>query len=671
MELNSQEINKLDKRILTSLHSQTTIDNYGAVIRELVQNSMDANATRIIIRLDLNSIGAIISDNGYGISPDNLDKIGERYSTSKLKSWSDLKNVKSFGFRGEALHFISSMTDFSIISKHKSYKSAFKVYTNGSSKKICIYDLDKNSKTLFHMELIQKAGTIVSFRNLFHNLPVRRKHIISLSSHKLIEQVREAVFVSLIKNPLIHIIVYEDNFKTGELSKCFEVNCQSGSYSDIYKNIYGITNLVDSMPISAKFMNYTICGFIGEAQANKNQFVFINNRPFCIPSEHSKELNKLFNSFNTLDSEQDLIKSSGPFCQFQTFLLYVSTPTETSELIQTPSKMVYYSKHWPFIFEMVKKIFIRYAESRGVSNEVLREKFLKTPSPKKQSIQMSFSPSLARFAYNSNMKSNDIQEIEYNPQDSYGTGSPRKKRKSNSQLGTSHSCVSSHSPSHIKIESSISRDDLKNRNYRIVKQIDKKFILLSMNKEKANNLIILDQHASDERVKVEKLFKEFIESVVDPTINISLRLLNPIEISLSHSEIGLFHEYIENLKMFGINFQSSNNKILVTHLPHYLLEKVKDDCKFLKLSLLQHLHDLENKVKSTTLGDNWIADINALPRVLVEIINSKSCRSAIMFGEHLTMHQMEVLVRDLGNCKLPFQCAHGRPTIVPLVNLSN
>ncbi|KAK6465176.1 hypothetical protein DFJ63DRAFT_332609 [Scheffersomyces coipomensis] len=690
MYSDGRKITKLDEDILQKLQSQVTIDSFGTAIKELVQNSIDAEAKKIIVKVDVTSLSAMVCDDGFGMIPENLEKIGERFYTSKLSSSQDLKSISTFGFRGEALHSLNTISKLHVISKHKSYNSSYKLHNNGLRKQSMIFDFDKlPTDNGFLPDTIKTEGTIISFSNLFHNVPIRRDHILRLPNYKLVDEVRGGIFESLVKSPSVHIVVYQVNHLSKELAKLFEVNDPKDKYAGSFKSVYGDNLLLHYETIHASFRGFKISGFIGNPQSKKFQFIFINGRSFNIPAEDLKDLNKIFRKLdNVEDSPRKSTTVGTPFYQFQTFVINVKCQSSTEELLQDPTKTIYNSKNWEIIFKLLKKMFVSYVESRGLQMNLPHINMDKTPSPKKQrTVESPYSPSLARFALNTHSKVGYLRESEVkgivqgSDQNSVSpTKASRLKKFPILENGglIARACKSNdvsdadiYKPKSEIAELSISKQDFKVGNYRVIRQIDKKFILLQMNINKTSNLIIVDQHACDERINVERLLREFVETILNQDIDLSTELSNPIRLNISQHDHILFDQYRENFKLYGIKYAEDKDSFCITHLPPILIEKVKDDTKFLESCLLQHIYDLNNNIKSAKLNDDCFINISNLPRIIIEIINSKSCRSSIMFGDVLSIEQMEKMIQDLSNCRLPFQCAHGRPSIVPLINLSD
>lgn len=121
----SNRIEPLPPTLSERLNSQTHVVSITSALKEVVQNSIDAKATTITIQLNLYSMHFVVIDNGIGLLPAELDLIGRPNVTSKLKRWNQIKNVKTYGFRGNALHSISEVSKITIITKVKNYNSSW------------------------------------------------------------------------------------------------------------------------------------------------------------------------------------------------------------------------------------------------------------------------------------------------------------------------------------------------------------------------------------------------------------------------------------------------------------------------------------------------------------------------------------------------------------------
>jgi DNA mismatch repair protein MLH3 len=250
----------------------------------------------------------------------------------------------------------------------------------------------------------------------------------------------------------------------------------------------------------------------------------------------------------------------------------------------------------------------------------------------------------------------------------------------------------------------ISKDAL--RNAEVVSQVDKKFILVKLRTSDMKTpsrgletaysgmLVIVDQHAADERIRIEGLMEELCtllpdgssaspaESRVQTTY-----LEKPLAFDLSHKEIALLGTHKAHFADWGILYDlpsgnveagKATQRIQVRYLPPGIIERCKLDPRLLiELIRTEAWNCAEKGPRSQPIpSDNttdpkhqWLHRIHNCPQGLIDMLNSRACRSAIMFNDELSLDQCKMLVRRLAGCMFPFQCAHGRPSLVPLVDL--
>ena len=211
---------------------------------------------------------------------------------------------------------------------------------------------------------------------------------------------------------------------------------------------------------------------------------------------------------------------------------------------------------------------------------------------------------------------------------------------------------------------SLSRDALKNA--RVISQVDKKFVLICLEEEtqrflneRSELLVLVDQHAADERIRVELLLATLGSS--------STQLAKPIIFELQAREHGLLGRYAAYLADWGILYDiqslpgSHNCRLSVKALPSAIAERCRIEPKV--------LIELIRTVAWKRSEDGSSVTRKACPQGLLDMLNSRACRSAIMFNDELTLEEAQTLIKRLGDCKFPFQCAHGRPSMIPLVDL--
>ena len=249
---------------------------------------------------------------------------------------------------------------------------------------------------------------------------------------------------------------------------------------------------------------------------------------------------------------------------------------------------------------------------------------------------------------------------------------------------------------------------------RVIAQVDKKFILVSIDNDTVEGgsedqrygkkvLALIDQHAADERIRVEKLFDELctplplqdqrftcgmgyggLDSAITTTV-----LIKKIIFETSISERKLFADNASRFADWGILYEISPSqqspepsasgkcRITVKTLPECIAEKCRVDPNSLigimRREVWKYQHPGYTKASAQAKNEKaagWLSRIGDCPQGILEMLHSRACRSAIMFNDELSIEQCESLVQQLGVCAFPFQCAHGRPSMIPLVDMS-
>uniref|UniRef100_A0A8C8R4N8 MutL homolog 3 n=1 Tax=Pelusios castaneus TaxID=367368 RepID=A0A8C8R4N8_9SAUR len=256
-------IKRLVEEVQARLRSGVAINSLGQCVEELVLNSIDAKATCVAIRVDLETFKVQVVDNGSGMGREDLNKVGSRYFTSKCNSVEDLENLKFYGFRGEAVASIASMASIVEISSktNKTAKTFMKLFQNGKSLQVCEAELTRPS-----------GGTTVTVCNLFHHLPVRRKCMDPMLEF---ERVRQKVEALSLMHPSVSFSLRND-------ASCSMV-LQLPKAKDMcsrFCQIYGLGRTQKLRKINYKSGGFELSGYISaEGHYNKNmQFLYVNNR---------------------------------------------------------------------------------------------------------------------------------------------------------------------------------------------------------------------------------------------------------------------------------------------------------------------------------------------------------------------------------------------------------
>nr|XP_037840197.1 DNA mismatch repair protein Mlh3 isoform X5 [Chlorocebus sabaeus] len=253
----------LSVEVQAKLRSGLAISSLGQCVEELALNSIDAEAKCVAVRVNMETFQVQVIDNGFGMGSDDVEKVGNRYFTSKCHSVQDLENPRFYGFRGEALANIADMASAVEISskKNRTMKTFVKLFQSGKALKACEADVTRPS-----------AGTTVTVYNLFYQLPVRRK---CMDPRLEFEKVRQRIEALSLMHPSISFSLRNDvsGSMVLQLPKTKDV-CSR------FCQIYGLGKSQKLREISFKYKQFELSGYISsEAHYNKNmQFLFVNKR---------------------------------------------------------------------------------------------------------------------------------------------------------------------------------------------------------------------------------------------------------------------------------------------------------------------------------------------------------------------------------------------------------
>lgn len=554
---------RLDQSVTRLLKSQVTAPSYEQSIVEIVQNSIDAGATKIDVNLQPSNYGFVVNDNGCGMKPDDMDKIGRSY-TSKCASVKDLRDLRTYGFRGEALVSIGDLSMLTITSKVKEYASGYTIRI-GQGKKLTGY-----------MEPCEEQGTKVVVTNLFGNMPVRRQKV-------SINKVKDLLYTTVIGNNGIQVNVFLDGGRKFT-SREFKL---------------------EGKKVEVDYGEIKMSGFI---TGGKTQLVLVNRRKLIAPQLYRK-----------------LSKKYG-----MSFIFFVTAPLTEHELVQNPQKEIYDSK----LVDKISKMITGTAEE------------LQKLSKKNKAVNL---PNV--YGEEKNYISDKQQHLDF------------KTARVNAKI------LEQKDPTEVKFDTSrffsngVNKPELADlkiprealTNCQLIAQIENAFIMvkLKMDKEGYKLLVLFDQHAADERVRLERYVADFVNLPKQPK-----ELNTPTQVQVPE-------EYIPLFKQWGVLI----DKDRVTHIPQLIESRAKESSSFVKQLIDDHVHALNTGNASKLRLPTSHSIIRAIPSKLLSVLNSNACRSAIMFGDELTFDLCQELIYNLSKCDLPFQCAHGRPSIVPLTKI--
>ncbi|MCD5380808.1 DNA mismatch repair endonuclease MutL, partial [Candidatus Gracilibacteria bacterium] len=580
-----------------------------SVVKELVENSIDAGATSVKVEIKEGGIEEIVViDDGGGIDKDDLSLVTEKYTTSKITSIEDLYNVMTFGFRGEALASISSVSRFQIVSK-----------TADSDFGYCLEVIDGEESDV--MESPCETGTKIIVKNLFYNTPARLNYL----KKPRTEYTHIADFLKQmsLSYPEVAFELVSDEktvftYRQGE-------DLQTRIYS-----VYGEDFFENTLELNVEMSGIKLSGFISDPKvsfgSNKKQSLFVNKRIIKSPLIF-KAISNAYNRFI-------------PHSQHSGYVLNIDVnPTEVDVNVH-PRKLEVRFANESSIFRGIYHAIQSRLEGVSLMNLGDSEESNNTED-------------VNRFS----SSQNNFQQVAGGKNPEYYTGSgtkfksysPYKNTSANPGQGKigeamnfSESIINGATPFSGEREGlGMSSENSGNLNDtplgRIIGQMHNSYILV----QTEEGLKILDQHALAERIIYEKLVNNQYSEATQG-------LLIGESITLSASELDIIDKHTAIFEEMGFEWEKlSNGIVMINAIPDFIK---KDRIASIFTGVIQDIGELGNK-KSLTLEE-----------VRNKIFAYASCRSAIKFGHKLSLFEMNKLLHD-SVIDYSATCPHGRPVV--------
>ena len=612
------KINLLSSKIYNRIAAGEVVERPFSVVKELVENSIDAGATSIEVEIENGGISSIkITDNGFGIEKTELKKALLPHATSKISKLSDLDNICSLGFRGEALASISSVSKTTITSKPKDQELGASITCDGGEMQ----------------EVVDCAcvdGTIITVNNLFYNTPVREKFLKSEKSEE--SEISATVARFILGNPDISFKYIVDG-KT-------IYNSFGDGFGAAVACVYGIETIANCYYIDVEKHGIKVNGYIGKHHFTKGnrsyQTAFVNGR-YVVNQTISSSISNAYSSY--------LMKRQYPF-----YVLRISLPSEIVDVNVHPNKLdVRFANNqivYGTIYSVISKVLDGSSEALNIissnnanSNEntdKITQDYVTHNAPKTEK------------KYD-DLVFNDIKV------DTLSKSMPKVQEK----LSTSDDTIDIFAENKLYLEKleKEKQEKLKNaignngviqenvviaRDLKYIGQVLNTYLVL----EDGEDLYLADQHAAHERILFDKLNQSLKNADV-----VSQPLLLPYVLTVNSAEFDFLIGKISLLNSMGIEISEFGiNAFQVSAIPSFLtemnLKKFFDDI----------LADL-NSLKALTVND-----------LLVEKIAQKACKSAIKSGDKLNELDIEVLVNKLKE-NIGLKCPHGRPVVVKITRM--
>ncbi|MEJ5287049.1 MAG: DNA mismatch repair protein MutL [Candidatus Kapaibacterium sp.] len=599
--LHNNKIHILPEYIANQIAAGEVVQRPESVVKELVENSLDAEAKTIAVVIHKGGKQLIhVVDDGVGMSKEDLALSIKRHATSKIYTAEDLEAILTYGFRGEALASIASVANLEIRTKRKEDEIGWRLISE-PNKEPTIEPISMDN------------GTQVFVRNLFFNVPARRKFLKSdITEFRYISDT--LLKIALCRNDVRFVFYDED-------SLVFDV--YPSSPKQRIRELLGENIYSSILDVDYEYAGIRIHGFIGQPHlaktARAEQYLFLNGR-----SIRSRALNYAV----LLAYEHLLEKQTNPF-----FLLHIELDPRRYDVNVHPQKHEVKFDDEKFIFNVINSAVAKtLAENNlapALSIEAKFEPFQKvsTEQPEKsQPTQFvnkitgeiidksNFQQSQKNFDFKSNFK------FKYQ-------GKPEQSIKSNID-----NLLQSIEQTSLTVETQ--------KQWKTITQIHNKFILI----EKEDRIVIIDQHAAHERI----LFEKARKAVYENERNIQ-QLLFPLSIDLNPLEFSIAKEILPELRNLGFILELQNNgELELFGVPTDIIHNEPVDI----------LKEIISSFGETTEIKN--------SNTREYLIATYSCKAAIKTGQPLSVQEMEALVNELYKCEIPYACPHGRPTIIEM-----
>ena len=658
-------INILDDLTINKIAAGEVVERPSSVTKELIENSIDASSTQIVIDIvDGGKKQIRITDNGEGIPSSEVDKSFLRHATSKIKKIDDLYDLYSLGFRGEALASIASVSRLEMITKTKDEPLGTKVVLEGG-------------KEVLKEPVGTKNGTTIIIKDLFFNTPVRQKFL--KSTHAETINISDLINKLAIGNTNVQ-------FKYINNGKLMLNTPGDNKLISVIRSIYGKEIVENLIEINEEGSFCNINGYIGKNniyRSNKNlQHIYINNR--------------YVRSKIILDAINEAYKSIIPINKHGVCFLNIDINPAKIDVNIHPTKM-------EIKFENDKDLYIEIRDllKKKLLNTALIGKYenyddkfkvnesKETYLQEKEAYLQTFNNLNKENEEDKNLNKatpkNDFSELNsfMSLSEALSKNNKVEENKANKEKVKDNTITSNNIEKEIKLQSienkkneffidgvvdvsksfsfdelnslnekndkkaelnQISEENIKSENrfsitdFRVVGSILNTYIVL----EKNEAMYLLDQHAAHEKVLYEEYMKKFKNHKIDMQM-----LLDPIVMEFSNVDMMKIENNMDLFLNFGFEIELfGNNHIMVRGVP--TIFGTPESEKFI-LQIIDNMEDLSSSYDLK--GDKFA---------------SMACRAAIKANDKIHIIEMKKLLLQMEKCENPFTCPHGRPTIVEI-----
>lgn len=564
-------IKVMDEILANKIAAGEVIEKCVSIVKELVENSIDAKSSNI--RVDLINSGVTeikVTDDGVGMDHDDAVLAFQRHATSKLKSEDDLFKISSLGFRGEALPSIASVSEVSL-----------KTSTGDKG----TYILIKGGKIITNECCEARCGTEIIVRKLFYNTPARLKHLSSLYSE--LANISDFINKIALSYPDISFILTNDG-------KTLLNTSGNGNLLKVINNIYGIDITKKMIEINNTDGEYNIYGYISMPEVTKssrNHMITIVNGRVVRNQEVNKTINDSYHTFKPDD-------------RYPIVVLKIDVDTSLVDVNIHPTKQdVKFGK-----LEELKELI-----SSTISEELKKIRLI--PKIKNKEYDIPINNIMVNTI-------NNYEDIDEKPNESYEEITLNLE---------------------VKEETPIYKEVIKEEKEKVpmmypVGLVKGTYIIC----QNELGMYMIDQHAANERVNYEYYYYAL------NNLTESIDMLIPINIELPFNEYIVVKENLNILRNMHFDIEEFGvNSFIIRSHPIWLPKGNEE------LAIRKIIELIISKEKNFDI-------LKFNDRVAMTV----SCKASIKANDNISIDEMQTLINKLRNCKNPYTCPHGRPTII-------
>lgn len=599
----------LNQETIDKIAAGEVVERPCSVVKELVENAIDAGSTAITVEIKEGGISFIrITDNGCGIERDQVAVAFYRHSTSKILSAEDLLTVKSLGFRGEALSSISAVARVELITKTYDELTGTRYVIEGS-------------KELSNEEIGAPDGTTFIVKDLFYNVPARRKFLKTAQTEG--SYISDMVEKLALSHPDISFKFINNNQTKLHTSG-------NGNRKDIIYHIFGREISSSLLEVKHECEYFKVEGFIGKpviTRGNRNyENYFINGR-YVKSNILSRAIEEAYKSF--------LMQHQYPFT-----VLYFTFFSELDVNVHPTKMELRFDNNNEIYVELCDTIYAILSRKEMIPEVPVDS----TPAPKKivheykEPIPEPFEKRRINEVRAAESRSVYGQSVTSAVKD-YSAIEPAAKTPETSTAYEPAQAVTGTQQTLGDYDKVFLTESAK-KQFSIIGQLFKTYWLI----EFEDKLYIIDQHAAHEKVLYEKTMARLANK--DFT---SQRISPPIVMTLDARECEMLEKYRPQIEQFGYEVEHFGGK-------EYMISAIPDNLFNIDMKdlFIEMLDDFSNATGRQT------------PDIITEKVASMSCKAAVKGNDKLTLPEINKLIDELLSLDNPYNCPHGRPTIISM-----